>query len=426
MLSQNMLINEIRKDFPILQQEANGWPLIYLDNAATSQKPSAVIEVMRECYEAFNANVHRSVHALGERATMEYEQARDKVAAFIKAPARESVIFTKNATEAINLVAYSWGRKHLRKDDEIILTTMEHHSNIIPWQLIAGERGARLCFLDFNKDGTLDLERLQKQITGRTKLLSLTHMSNVLGTVNPVKEIVEIAHARDILVLIDGAQSVPHLPVDVQQIGCDFLVFSGHKMLGPTGIGALFGRRELLDEMDPFLGGGEMMSKVSLEYSAWNDLPWKFEAGTPPIVEAIGLGAAIDYLDRLGMDRVAGMEAALTRYAMQKMKDIEGMEIYGPTNPSLRGGILAFNLPGIHPHDLATFLDQRGIAARAGHHCAQPLHQRLGVPATTRFSFYIYNTFDEVDRSMLALQEAKEFFSYDIKISGQHLAISYK
>lgn len=414
-LSQDILVKEIRKDFPILEQETNGWPLIYFDNAATSQKPLAVIEAINEYYRAFNANVHRSVHALGAKATWEYEQARDKVASFISAPSRDSIIFTKNATEAINLVAYSWGRKNIGKDDEILLTTMEHHSNIIPWQLIAREKGGRIRFVHFEKDGTLDLDNISKLISDKTKLLAVTHMSNVLGTINPVRDIVELAHQRGIVVLIDGAQSVAHLPVNVSHMGCDFLVFSGHKMLGPTGIGVLFGKRELLEDMDPFLGGGEMIRQVSWEYSTWNELPWKFEAGTPPVGEAIALNAAIDYLNRLGMDRVAAIEANLTQYAMQKMSEIRGLEIFGPEASARRGGILAFNLPEIHPHDLATFLDQRGIAARAGHHCAQLLHQKLGVPATTRFSFYIYNMFDEVDKCLLALQEAREFFRYDVK-----------
>ncbi|MBI4596414.1 MAG: cysteine desulfurase [Candidatus Tectomicrobia bacterium] len=415
MRSQDQFVREIRKDFPVLDQETNGWPLIYFDNAATSQKPMTVIESMRNYYESFNANVHRSVHTLGARATLEYEGARDKVAHFIKAPSRDTIIFTKNATEAINLVAYSWGRKNLERNDDIILTTMEHHSNIIPWQLLAREKEVNLRYLDFEPDGTLNLDHLKKLITSKTKLLAITHMSNVLGTINPVGEMVQLAHKHGIPVLVDGAQSAPHLPIDVNQLGCDFFAFSGHKMLGPTGIGVLFGRRELLEAMEPFLGGGEMISKVSWSYSTWNDLPWKFEAGTPPIMEAIALGTAIDYLKNLTMEKVASLETNLIQYALENIRKVDGIEIYGPDSASLRGGIIAFNLSQIHPHDLATFLDQRGIALRAGHHCAQLLHQRLGVPATTRLSFYIYNTSDEIDRFLLALEEASEFFRYDAK-----------
>lgn len=413
MIPQDQFVREIRKDFPVLEQETNGWPLIYFDNAATSQKPIKVIEAMREYFEVYNANVHRSVHTLGARATLEYEGARDKVADFIKAPSRDTIIFTKNATEAINLVAYSWGRSKLERDDEIILTTMEHHSNIIPWQLLAREKGVKLRYLDFREDGTLNQESFQDLINRRTRLLAITHMSNVLGTINPVREMIRLAHHYGVVVLVDGAQSAPHLPVDVNDLDCDFFAFSGHKMLGPTGIGVLFGQRELLETMEPFLGGGEMISKVSRTYSTWNDLPWKFEAGTPPIMEAIAMGVAIDYLKNLGMEKVATMETSLIQYLLENIKKFEGLKVYGPEAASLRGGLLAFNLPGVHPHDLATFLDQRGIALRAGHHCAQILHEKLGVPATTRLSFYIYNTSDEIDRFFLALEEAREFFRYD-------------
>ena len=396
---------QIRADFPILACEVHGKPLVFLDSAASSQKPEAVLKAMDTAYRRCYANVHRGVYALSEEATESYEGARDKVASFINARAREEIVFTRNTTESINLVAYSWGRANIGPGDRILLTEMEHHSNIVPWQLLAQEKGAELVYLPITDDGFLQMDRLEELLDERVKLVAFTMMSNVLGTITPAKEIVERAHAAGAVVLVDGAQGVPHLPVDVQELGCDFLAFSGHKMCGPSGIGVLYGREELLEAMPPFLGGGDMIRRVELHRSTWNDLPWKFEAGTPAIVEAIGLGAAVDYLEGIGMEAVAAHERETVAYAMERLSALPGMQIVGPPAEA-RGGVIAFTFRSIHPHDLAHLLDMEGVAVRAGHHCAQPLHARLGLTATTRASFYLYNTPDEADRLAEALEKA--------------------
>lgn len=400
----------LREDFPILSETVNGRPLVYLDNAATTQKPRRVIEAITRYYETSNANVHRAIHTLGERATELYEGARAKVAAFIGAPAPEQVIFTRNATEAINLVAHAWARPRLRPGDEILTTPMEHHSNLVPWQQAARATGARLRFIDLTPEGALDLESFGRALNERTRLVAVTQASNVLGTINPVGEICRRAREAGAVTLVDGAQSVPHMPVDVKALGCDFLALSGHKMLGPTGIGALYGRRDLLEEMDPFLFGGDMISSVWLERAEWAEPPYKFEAGTPHIAGAVGLGAAIDYLNTLGMEAVHAHEQRLVAYAFERLRDLGGVDVYGPPVP--RSGLVAFNVKGVHPHDVATVLNDEGVAIRAGHHCAQPLMAWLDVPATNRASFYVYNTEDDVDRLVAALARTKEFFPH--------------
>jgi len=401
-------VARIRQDFPILQQEINGHPLVYLDNAATTQKPRAVIEAEAKYYEATNANVHRAIHTLGERATAEYEAARARVARFIGAPAPQGVVFTRNATEAINLVAYAWGLHHLRPGDEVVTTEMEHHSNFLPWQQVTRWTGAALRVVGITEDGQVDMEEMAEAITPRTRLVAVTHVSNVLGTINPVADIARLAHAAGALVLVDGAQSVPHMPVSVTDLECDFLAFSGHKMFGPMGIGVLWGRPELLDRMEPFLFGGEMINEVTLRESTWAEVPWKFEAGTPNVAGAVGLAAAMDYIDSIGRDAVQAWEAELTRYALDRIATVPGVTIYGPRRE--RGALVAFIVEGAHPHDLSTFLDQKAIAIRAGHHCAQPLHACLGTGASARASFAVYNTKEEIDLLVEALEQAKEFF----------------
>ncbi len=400
----------IRADFPILHQVVNGRPLVYLDNAATSQKPRVVIETLVDYYSRYNANVHRGVHTLGDRATEAYEGARAKVARFINAPGPETIIFVRNTTEGLNLVAYTWGRAHLRPGDEIVTTIMEHHSNLVPWQILAREKEAVLRFVGLTPTGELDMEDFARQLTPRTRIVAVTMASNVLGTITPVAEIVRQAHAVGAITVIDAAQAAPHLPIDVQALDCDFLAFSGHKMLGPTGIGVLYGRREHLERMPPFLGGGSMIRDVQLTTATWNDPPWKFEAGTPNIADAIGLGAAVDYLSVLGMENVRAHEVALTAYALAALSQVEDLVIYGPPDPQRRTGVISFNLADIHAHDVGTILDQEGIAIRAGHHCCKPLMRHLGVAATARASFYIYNTREEVDRLVAALIRAKELF----------------
>lgn len=402
-------VRAIRQDFPILHQEVHGRPLVYLDNAASSQKPRLVIDALDEYYCRYNANVHRGIHTLSEQATAAYEEARRKVARFINARSAKEVIWTRNTTESINLVAYSWGRANIGPGDEILLTEMEHHSNLIPWQLLAKEKNATLRFIPVTEDGSLDLDDLDKLLTRRTRLVSIVHMSNVLGTINPVAEIGRRAHAVGAKILVDGAQSVPHLPVDVQALDCDFLAFSGHKMCGPTGIGVLYGRRELLEAMPPFLGGGDMIKEVFLESASWNELPWKFEAGTPAIAQAIGVGYAVDYLNAVGMDAIHEHERELVRYALAALSQVDGLTLYGPP-AKMRGGVTTFNIPGVHPHDIATILDSEGVAIRAGHHCAQPLMRRYGVPATARASFYLYNLPEEVDVLVCGLDKAKTVF----------------
>ena len=395
-------VETLRADFPALQREVHGKPLAYLDNAATSQKPLAVLQAMDDYYRRCNANVHRGVHTLSEEATALYEGARGRIARFIHAASSKQVIFTRNATEAVNLVAYSWGMNTLRAGDEVLITEMEHHADIVPWQLVAERTGATLRYVPLTREGTLRLDLLDELLTERTRLFAFVAMSNVLGTINPVAELVQRAHAVGALALVDGAQSVPHMPVDVQALDCDFLVFSGHKMCGPTGSGVLYGRRELLEQMPPFMGGGDMIREVRLSGSRWNSLPWKFEAGTPAIAEVIGLGAAVDYLTALGMDWVQRREHELVAYAMQQLGQIEGLRILGP-EAERRGGAVAFTLGDVHPHDIAAILDAEGIAIRAGHHCAQPIHDFYGIPASARASFYFYNTPEEVDRLAAAL-----------------------
>jgi cysteine desulfurase/selenocysteine lyase len=403
-------VNAIRGDFPILEREVYGRRLVYLDNAATSQKPRQVIDALVRYYESYNANIHRAVHALGEEATAAYEEARGKVARFIGAPSVESVIFTRNTTEAINLVAYAWGRANVGEGDEIILTQMEHHSNLIPWQQLAAEKGATIRYIEIKPDGTLELGNLSELFSDRTKLLAMPHVSNSLGTINPAAEIVAEARKRGVTTLIDGAQAVPHMPVDVEAVGADFYAFSAHKMLGPTGVGVLYARRELLEEMAPFLGGGEMIRKVTLEGATWNDLPWKFEAGTPNIADVIAFGSAIDYLDALGMDNVRRHEVEVTAYALERLRALDDVTLYGPDDPDQRGGVVSFNYGDLHPHDVGTILDRHGVAIRAGHHCTQPLMRCLGVTGTARASFYIYNTKDEVDALIEGLKAARDFF----------------
>jgi len=399
----------IREDFPILHQMVNGKPLVYLDSTATSQKPEAVLQAMDKYYRTTNANVHRGVYTLAEEATAQYEAARKKAQKFINAKSYREIIFTRNATEAINLVAYAWGRKNIRAGDEIVTTQLEHHSNIVPWQLLAQETGATLRFIEVDDDACLRADQFETIINAKTKLVACTLMSNVAGTITPIQQIIDRAHAVGAVIVLDGAQAVPHMPVDVQALNCDFLAFSGHKMLGPF-IGILYGKRDLLEAMNPFLGGGDMIREVHMHESKWNELPYKFEAGTPAIAEAIGLGAAIDYLNELGMDNVRAHEIELTAYALNQLQNIDGVQIVGPKNAEARGGVIAFAVPGAHPHDVATIFDREGICVRAGHHCAMPLHERFDLPATTRASFYVYNIPDEVDRLVQVLGKVREIF----------------
>jgi cysteine desulfurase / selenocysteine lyase len=406
-------VTRIRKDFPILERKVYGKPLVYLDNAATSQKPRQVIDALVRYYEEYNANIHRAVHCLGEEATAAYEEARAKAAAFINAPSTESIVFTRNTTEAINLVAYTWGRANLREGDEILLTEMEHHSNLVPWLRLAEEKGATVRYIPLTDQQTLALDGLENLIDARTKIVAMPHVSNSMGTINPVEKIGREARRHGALFLVDGAQGAPHLKVDVQEIGCDFYAFSSHKMLGPTGVGVLYGRRELLEEMEPFLGGGEMIRKVTFEGATWNDVPWKFEAGTPNIADVIAFGAAADYLGDLGMDRVREHEMEITGYALEKMQKLDDIILYGPADVEERGGVVSFNFPDLHPHDIGTVLDRYGVAIRAGHHCTQPLMRTLGVSGTARASFYVYNTLEEVDVLVEAIQAARDFFRHE-------------
>ncbi|MFH1010881.1 MAG: cysteine desulfurase [bacterium] len=401
---------KIREDFPILKTLIHGKPLAYLDNAATSQRPSQVLEAYCSFSQTHNANVHRGIYSLAEQATDDYERARSKVRAFIGAPSSESIVFTRGTTEAINLVCYSYARKFLKRGDVIVLTVMEHHANLVPWQLVAKSTGAQLRFWPMKSDGTLDMSAADDILQPPVKIVALTHISNVLGTINPVKEITTLAHKIGAKVLIDGAQAVPHMPVDVSEIGCDFYAFSGHKMCGPTGIGVLWGREDLLEEMDPFLTGGEMIREVSLENATWNDIPYKFEAGTPPIAEAVSLGAAMDYLNNIGMEWIQEHDRDLVEQAMTLLSSEEGVQVYGPREN--HAALVSFNVEGVPPHDLATLLDRDGIAVRAGQQCAQPLMHWLGVPATARASFYLYNLPEEIDRLMEGIRKAKEIFCY--------------
>ena len=403
-------VQEIREDFPLLSRELRpGVPLVYLDSAATSQKPKVVIDAMSRYYQELNANIHRGIHRLAEEATFAYEDARKKIAEFINAPSPEELIFTRNTTESINLVANSWGRKFLKEGDMVLLTEMEHHSNLVPWQLLADQLSLRLEFIPVTPQGLLDLEAYEKFLGQGPKLLALTHMSNVLGTVNPLEEMLAKANSAGAVTLVDGAQSVPHFPVDLSKLEADFYAFSAHKMVGPTGIGILFGRKELLEDMPPFLGGGEMIKKVTLRSFTTNDLPHKFEAGTPAIAEAVGFGAAVDYLSQIGMGEVEKQERILTGYALEKLSGIPKLHVIGPGIEE-KGGVVSFYLDGIHAHDVAQILDSEGIAVRAGHHCAQPLHIKFNLPATSRASMYFYNTEEEIDRLVEGIHKTQAIF----------------
>ena len=401
----------LKKDFPILFQEVNDEPLVYLDNAATSQKPQQVLDALNTYYQRDNANVHRGVHTLAERATAKYEMARQKVKTFINAKETAEVLFTRGTTTSLNWVAKSFGEANVNEGDEIVISYMEHHSNIIPWQQLAKKQKATLRYIELTPTGELDLASAKKLITAKTKIVAITHVSNVLGVVNPIAELTEIAHQVGAVMVVDGAQSVPHMAVDVQQLDVDFYVFSGHKMLAPTGIGVLYGKRSLLEKMEPIEFGGEMIDFVYLEDSTWKELPWKFEAGTPNIAGAIGLGAAIDYLTEVGMEDIHHYEQELVAYVLPKLQEIPGITIYGPTDPAKRTGVITFNLEGVHPHDLATAMDMEGVAVRAGHHCAQPLMNYLEVNSTARASFYFYNTKSDADTFIKALLATKEFFT---------------
>jgi cysteine desulfurase/selenocysteine lyase len=401
----------LRREFPILRQQVNGKPLAFLDSAASSQKPARVIAALEDYYERYNANVHRGVYTLSEEATFAFERARGKVAKFVGASSPKEIIFTRNATEAINLVARAWGDANVRAGDRILLSVMEHHSNLVPWQMLAQRSGVQLDYLQVDGEGRLVLEDLGALLTERTKMVAITHQSNVLGTINPMREIATWAHDAGALVLVDGAQSVPHMPVDVQALGVDFLAFSGHKLCGPTGIGALWGRRKILDAMPPFLGGGSMIKAVTLHETTYADVPARFEAGTPAIGEAIALGEAVDFLSGLGMDKVYAHEQHLLGYALERLSEVKGLRMYGPMAVERRGAAVSFTLEGIHPHDVAAVLDSEGVAVRAGHHCCQPLHTLLDIPATTRASFYLYNIPEEIDRLVTGLEKARKLFA---------------
>jgi cysteine desulfurase/selenocysteine lyase len=403
-------VERIRADFPILSREVRpGVPLVYLDSTATSQKPQAVIQAMDDFYRRSNANIHRGIHTLAEESTVLYEAARQKVADFINAPSPRQVIFTRNTTESINLVAQTWGRASLQAGDVIILTEMEHHSNLVPWHMLASEKNLRLEFIPVSRSGLLDLDAYCELLALSPKLVAFTHMSNVLGTITPAQEIIRLAHNAGALTLVDGAQSVPHFSVDVQALEADFLAFSGHKMCGPSGIGVLYGRKDLLESMPPFMGGGDMIKRVHLRSFAPNEIPFKFEAGTPAIAEAVGLGVAVDYLERTGMPAIAQHEKEIVAYAMERLEEIPGVELFGPSAEH-KGGVVSFTLQGVHPHDISQVLDTFGVAIRAGHHCAMPLHEKFNIPATARASFYLYNLTSEVDRLVEAIYRVKELF----------------
>ncbi len=405
-------IDQIRNDFPILSRKINGHELVYLDNAATTHKPRSVINSLVDFYENHNSNVHRGVHTLSMEATDKFEEAREKISTFINSQTSQSIIWTRNASESLNIISYSWGNKNIGEGDEILLSPMEHHSNLIPWQELARTKGAKIKFLSLNIDGTLDLSNIDELITQKTKLVSIVHVSNALGTINPVKELCEKAHQVGALFVLDGAQSVPHMSVDVQDIGCDFFVFSGHKMMGPTGIGVLYGKMEILEEMDPVFTGGEMVLEVTYEKASWADIPMKFEAGTPNIADSIALGTAVDYLQNIGMENIHDYEKSITSYALKKFNTLEseGVTLFGPKSSDQKGAVFSFHIPNIHPHDLGTILDGMGIAVRTGHHCAMPLIKSLGVSATARASFYVYNTMDEVDTLIDGIKSAIRYF----------------
>ena len=403
-------LRHLRDDFPILSREVNGKPLVYLDSAATTQKPIQVIDAISDYYRTINANVHRGAYTLSDEATTAYENARERVARFINAASPSEIVFSRGTTSAINLVAYGWGLNRLQEGDRIVLTMMEHHSNIVPWQLISKHTGAELVYLPIDEDYRVDLSDVAAKIDERVKVVGVSGMSNVMGTIGPVKELADAAHAVGAIVVVDGAQLVPHLPTDVQSLEADFLAFGAHKMLGPTGIGALWGRRELLEEMEPAEGGGEMISDVRLYDSRWAPVPHKFEAGTPPIAQAAGFGAAIEYLEKVGMNAVREHEVAITRYALDRLAEVPDLEVYGPTDLDERGGAVSFQLADIHAHDLATILDEHGVTVRAGHHCAKPLMRHLNVPATARASFYVYTVEEDIDQLVKGLHEARTLF----------------
>lgn len=409
---QRSVVNsyELRNDFPIFKKKINGKELVYLDNASTTQKPYSVINSITDFYSNYNSNIHRAVYQLAEEATTLYEQSREKIANFINVRPEE-IVFTRNTTESINLIAHSWARTNLKKDDGIAITELEHHSNIVPWQILSQEIGTRLEYVGIDENGFLDLEHLIELISSKkVKLVSLSHMSNVLGTIVPIERIIKIAHENDIPVLVDGAQSVPHMPVNVKNMDCDFLVFSAHKMLGPTGVGVLYAKKEFFEKMRPFMGGGDMIKEVFKFHTNYNEVPYKFEAGTPNIADVVGFGAAIDYLEKIGMENIRKHEIDLTEYALESILSINHLTVYGPRDPNYRGGVISFNIADIHPHDLATIMNDHGIAIRSGHHCAQVLMQRLDVPATSRASFYIYNTKEEIDKFVNAIKEAGRIF----------------
>ncbi len=402
-------VEAVRRDFPILARKVRGKRLVYLDNAATTQKPTQVIQSLVDYYSRYNSNIHRSVHTLGEEATEAHESARKRVAGFVGASPK-GLVFTRGTTESTNLVRFAWGERFVKKEDTILATTMEHHSNIVPWQLLARKQGAALKLVSLKPDGTLDMESLEGLLRLSPSLVAVTHCSNVLGTINDVQKVCSMAKAAGAVTVVDGAQAVPHVSVDVGEIGCDFYAFSGHKMLGPTGIGALVSSKETLEAMDPFQGGGEMIREVFPDHATWNDVPYKFEAGTVNIADAIGLGAAVDYLERIGMDKVRSHEVALVAYAMEELAKVKGFSLYGPSDPEARCGVLAFNVADIHPHDLATILDEEGIAIRSGHHCAQPLMRWLDVSAASRASLYLYNSYDDIDALKAGLEKARRVF----------------
>jgi len=409
---QRSIVNsyELRNDFPIFKKKINGKDLVYLDNASTTQKPYSVINSITDFYSNYNSNIHRAVYQLAEEATELYEQSRKKIANFINVRPEE-IIFTRNTTESINLIAHSWARSNLKKDDVITITEIEHHSNIVPWQILCQEIGTRLEYVGIDESGFLDVEYLIELISSRkVKLVSISHMSNVLGTIVPIERIIKTAHQYDIPVIVDGAQSVPHMPVDAKNLDCDFLVFSAHKMLGPTGVGVLYAKKELLEKMKPFMGGGDMIKEVFKFHTNYNEVPYKFEAGTPNIADVVGFGAAVDYLEKIGMENIRKHEICLTEYALESMQSLKYITIYGPMDSKFRGGVISFNIADIHPHDLATIMNDHGIAIRSGHHCAQVLMQRLDVPATSRASFYIYNTKEEIDKFVNAIKEAGRIF----------------
>ena len=409
---QRSIVNSyaLRNDFPIFKKKINGKELVYLDNASTTQKPYSVIDSITDFYTNYNSNIHRAVYQLAEEATELYEQSREKIANFINVRPEE-IVFTRNTTESINLIAHSWARSNLKKDDGIVITELEHHSNIVPWQILCQEIGTRLEYVGIDENGFLDLEHMKKLISSKkVKLVSLSHMSNVLGTIVPIEGIIKVAHEHGIPVIVDGAQSVPHMPVNVKNMDCDFLVFSAHKMLGPTGVGVLYAKKEFLEKMRPFMGGGDMIKEVFKFHTNYNDVPYKFEAGTPNIADVVGFGAAIDYLEKIGMENIRKHEISLTDYALESILSLKYVTVYGPRDTKYRGGVMSFNIADIHPHDLATIMNDHGIAIRSGHHCAQVLMQRLDVPATSRASFYIYNTKEEIDKFINAIKEAGRIF----------------